>query len=327
MARGAAESALAGGGSTLVNTGDPSQALSAAAGGAVLGGTVGGIGGKLVGGAVKAPEVGDAIKTLTANKQAAIDAMNAIPADARNVSAVLDGTVQGLSPSARSGLSSNFKDQMQSISDEVGKAGNSLSVGDVNSFKRQLFDAQRSDTDRIAAAKIGEQLAMISPAEQSASDLAHAQLSDAQSMFKQSPRQTAVGAAAKLEPDSNMLFSPEGRQAWQNLANTAPGPLTNAAEWLGTKGIGTAVGHTLGGFFGEGGLGGILGGIETKGGIPGALSQLPANMRINRARKALLATLAGNQLVTPGQIAGATPAWVPQAAQRYITAKEASSGS
>jgi hypothetical protein len=252
--------------------------------------------------------------------------MNAIPADARQVSGIIDGVQQGLSPSARSGLSSNFKDQLQSIADEAAKGGNQTSVGDLNSWQRQIYNAQRSDPDRIAAARIGDQLAAISPNEQRAADLAHAQLSDVQSMADQSPRQTAMGAQTRLD-NPTYTFSPTGQQAWQNLANTAPGPLTKAAEWLGTKGIGTAVGHTLGGFFGEGGLGGILGGIETKGGIPGAISQLPANMRINRARQALLATLAGNKLVTPGQIAGATPAWVPQAAQRYITAKEASSGS
>jgi hypothetical protein len=329
MARGAAESALAGGGSQLIqDPTDPGAAVKSAVGGAALGGAVGGIGGKLVGGAVKAPAMGDAIATLTANKSAAIDAMNAIPADARQVSGIIDGVQQGLSPSERSGLTSDFRGQLQSISDEAAKGGNQTSVGDLNSWKRQLFNAATPGTpDMKAATRIGDQLVAISPNEQRAADLAHAQLSDAQSMVDQSPRQTAMGAAAKLDPDSGLLFSDAGKQAWQNLANTAPGPLTKGAEWLGTKGIGTAVGHTLGGFFGEGGLGGILGGIETKGGIPGAISQLPANMRINRARKALLATLAGNQLVTPGQIAGATPAWVPAAAQRYITAKEASSGS
>jgi hypothetical protein len=50
-------------------------------------------------------------------------------------------------------------------------------------------------------------------------------------------------------------------------------------------------------------------------------------MSVNRARKALLSTLTSGQLVKPNQIAGMTPAWIPAAAQRYITAREASAGS
>jgi hypothetical protein len=333
MARGAAESALAGGGSQLIqDPTDPMAAARSAAGGAALGGAVGGIGGKLVGGAVRAPVMGDAIATLTANRSAAIDAMNAIPADARQVSSIINDVQQGLSPSARSGLSSNFRDQLQNISDEAARGGNQTSVGDLNSWRRQIYGAQRSDPDRIAAARIGDQLAAISPNEQRAADLAHAQLSDAQSMVDQSPRQTAMGAQGRLD-NPTYTFSPAGQQAWQNLARAAPGPVGQFMENQVGRGINMAAGamggRWLGGLAGDPGLGTILGGAETRGlgGLGGYFSQLPANMRINRARQALLATLAGNQLVTPGQIAGATPAWVPQAAQRYITAKEASSGS
>jgi hypothetical protein len=331
MARGAAESALAGGGSTLVNTGDPSQALSAAAGGAAFGGAVGGIGGKLVGGAVKAPAVGDAIASLEAAKTGAFNNLKAIPADAQTVSQAIDSTMQGLGPSERTGLSSNFKDQVQGISDEVARSGNSLNVSDVNSWQRQLHGAARSPTDRIAATRIGDQLLAISPDEQQAASIAQAKLSDAQWLSKATPREAAAGAQARLDNPAYNFSDSAHAQAMQNLAASAPGPITRGAEWLGTqainRGLGAAFGHTVGGLFGEGGLGGILGGLETKGGPGGMISRVPANIGVNRARKALLATLAGNQLVTPGQIAGATPAWVPQAAQRYITAKEASSGS
>jgi hypothetical protein len=335
MARGAAESALAGGGSTLVNTGDPGQALSAAAGGAALGGAVGGIGGKLVGGAVKAPAMGDALASLEAAKTGAFNDLKAIPADARTVSQAIDGTMQGLGPSERTGLSSNFKDQVQGISDEAAKSGNSLNVSDVNSWQRQLHGAARSPTDRIAATRIGEQLLAISPDEQQAANLAQGRFSDAQWLADTGGRQAATEAPDRLAKEGKgYIFDAPGKQAMQNLAASAPGKLWQTGEnaiapWLNRIAGGVAGGLT-GGVIGHSGMGEIAGamGAHGGGGMGGYLSRLPANMWYmpGRARKALLATLTGNQLVKPSQIAGVTPAWVPQAAQQYIRSKEASSG-
>ena len=165
LAGGATEGALAGGASSILGTDDPTVGgtLSGAAGGALLGGAAGAVRPLVnkgltatMGKAASVDPVAEMNRTQTAS-DAAYTTMHQTPVNPADVSGPIKSAMPVPNSSEYTGMSDKLKGKIDEIQDALQNHQNAKtqpSLGDVNSWQRQVNEAATTSVDGKVAGKI-----------------------------------------------------------------------------------------------------------------------------------------------------------------------------
>lgn len=279
------------------------------------------------------PPAARSIADLTAAKDAAYQTLENTPIGSLTVGKAIARATSSLTPGELGGMSGSLRSQINQISDIVQNTPK-LSMGDVDSFQRAIGDAvsPSASVDSKIAAKVGESLRNLMDQPGADARMAQARLSDVTKLtdLLKTPSAAVKEAQARLD-NPKLLYDPFGRTAMQNLSESGPSQFTQMAQNLAARGINMAgtslLGHSVGGAFGEGGIGGIIGALEGRGpgGLGGAVMQQLRNAKARRALKAAIASVSQpGVLVNPADYKMAP--WMSQAARRAFLANRAQSG-
>ena len=267
------------------------------AGNATVGGALGGlIGSRKIGG-VK-PPAPRSLDDLQAAKDAAYRTLESTPVNPGQVKQTVGDAIASLKPGQEAGLSRAMRGQIDHVNNIIDKSPK-LSLGDVDNFAKsfgEIANSKLTDTDPVAAAKVGEALRALGGQPGADARMAQARLSDAKWLTGADPSKVAGEAATKLG-NPRMLYDPTGRMAMTDLANSGPSKFTEMAQNLGARGINAgltaAAGGGLGALAGHGLLGAGIGALEGRspGGIGGMLMRQYNSQRAKQAMKAALASV------------------------------------
>ena len=320
---GATEGAAAGGLSSTFAGDSPGDALKNAALGAAGGGALGGLVGARTSKFGAAPADVPA-SVLQANKDALYKGLENTPVKMPDVSSAVSSGLNKLTPGQQADLSSTFKERIANVRDAM-NSNQPLSLSDTENFARTIGGGMRTNSDKIAGAKIGEALADLGGPQVAAARDAQARLSDVS--WLDSGNATPAGAQTRVD-NPRYNFTDDTRKAMQNLADAGPSPWTKAAQNAAAFGVNHGIGYfgggAIGGALGHAGIGELMG--LSKGGSLN-LGQIPFNAMnkaaINRALKAARATSATGRYVDPSQYYGKTLPAVASGAQRVLFSQEA----
>ena len=307
----AAEGALAGGiGGGASNDDNPLWgSVKGAAGGALLGGAAGGVGAGIAKLGAK-PGVIDPQAAVDATTQVTRDLYaqgKQIPIQPTHADNAFDNVLTNLDPSEETGLSDGFSKKIQTIRNAIesqGVLGNQLNANQVDSWRRQIYDAASTGIDGKIAAQIGDNLggaidaAGGSPWNATAKN-AYKQQRNAE-VLQTLSQKAAAGAPLGEAPltQANAPWNaddPDIQKAWLNLykqGQTQTDPSYALAHMA--MHVGGMVGGMLLGFPGE-----LLGSAGAYMGVKPVVKGLVKNAASNAAQKAVYQqypTLTGQQL-------------------------------
>lgn len=208
-------------------------------------------------------------------------------------------------------------------------------MGDVDGFQSSIGAAARGPADGPAVAKVGDALRQLGGQDMIDAHMAHGQLADYQNLTQHlnnlsgvtgwlsDPSQAFADAKVGTAPGAFRVYSPAGRQAMEDLANQAPGPIGQAMQSLAARGInmGThaALGGGVGALVGDPALGTLLGAERMgTGGIGGYLTRAFTNPAARRAILAARAATSSGQPATAAMYRNAP--WLSQAARPGVYA-------
>ena len=306
----ATEGALAGGGSTIAG-GDvsPWDVAKGAAGGAALGGAAGlaGKGIQKLGATPGSIDPAAAVADTTAATQKTYASGKQIPIQPTHADNAFDNVMKSLDPSEATGMSDGLNSKIKTIRNAIndqGVQGNQLNANQIDSWRRQVYEAASTPIDGKVAAQIGDNLGGVLDASgasswNTAAKAAYQQQANAETLQKLSQR-AAAGAPLGDVPltQANAPWNqnnPDVQKAWMDLYKQ--GQNQQDPSWaLGhmASHLAGTVGGMLLGFPGEF-LGELAGYTMVKPAIKGTYK----GMRQNATQKAVqqsYPTLTGQQL-------------------------------
>ena len=316
LAGGATEGALAGGASSILGTDDPtvSGTLSGAAGGALLGGAAGAVRPLVnkgltatMGKAASVDPVAEMNRTQTAS-DAAYTTMHQTPVNPADVSGPIKSAMPVPNSSEYTGMSDKLKGKIDEIQDALQNHQNAKtqpSLGDVNSWKRQINEATVTSVDGKIAGQMSAGLDGVmdatAPGLNDAAQTAAKQAAMAAKMREWS-QDIGAGGSIGQEPltQAKRFYDPATDPANQASYDTLAG-LSNQSDSHGLAYLMSHLASTGLGFAGE-----------HVAGIPGAIAGeglgLLLRPKIYSALKgrSIRGKMAGLQAAYP-QMTGATP--------------------
>jgi hypothetical protein len=160
---------------------------------------------------------------LETAKNTAYDTLKNLPVAPRDVNLGINDALATLTPGERSGLSPGFVGQIRRVR---GQNSGDITADDVDSFARNIRDGANTGPDRIAAARIAENLqGRIYPAEQAAARQAQGQFAGVQRMDEWQQQAATPGgpsvaqqAGQWLRTGQGQQFAPPGSEAYKAVS-------------------------------------------------------------------------------------------------------------
>ena len=220
-------------------------------------GSLFGLGGSALGGQGRGASVPQAADraALEAEQAAKLAALKQPKFNPNDVDTAYRDAVLSLEPEVRGDISYGFRQKIIQNRTENARTGGTTAAS-VNGFARNPFAAARTNGDNILAARIRDNLVgprgilatarpttAHAPGEaldlHNAFQTSTAKLGDHDWLTNTNINKAPAEAAAKLKPDSGMLYDQAGKDAVQRLADMAPKDTTptsaGAGAWQGTK--------------------------------------------------------------------------------------------